>query len=301
MKPTLVILAAGIGKRFGSLKQLEKMGPGGETIIDYSVFDAIRSGFGKVVFVIRNSFAEEFRDTFNERHFNNGIEVRYVFQELDCLPAGFCAPPGRDKPWGTNHAVLAAAPEVQTPFAAINADDFYGKDAFAVMSRHLSSVENMTGRYAMVGYELRNTLSEHGAVSRGVCGIDNEGKLATVVERTHIERGYGHIFCIDEAERKMTLAPETIVSMNFWGFTPDYFAHSEKLFIDFLKTEHDVLKAEFFIPKVVNALVETGEASVTVLRSSAQWFGVTYREDRERVIQSLEALARSGDYPERLW
>ncbi len=301
MKPTLVILAAGIGNRYGSLKQMEKMGPSGETIIDYSVYDAVRSGFGKIVFVIRNSFAAEFREAFNEQRFNDSVEVRYVFQELDVLPAGVQLPAGRVKPWGTNHAVLTAAKEVQTPFAAINADDFYGKDAFAVMSQHLASVENTSGRYAMVGYALQNTLSEHGAVSRGVCGIDAQGNLSTVVERTHIQREDGGICCIDDTGNAIALAPETIVSMNFWGFTPDYFSHSEKLFAGFFRDEGDLLKAEFFIPKVVNTLIENGEATVKVLRSSARWFGVTYREDKERVIQSLLTLVEAGEYPARLW
>jgi len=296
-KPTLLILTAGMGSRYGGLKQIDPVGPNGETIIDYSIYDALRAGFGKLVFVIRHDFEQEFKKIVGAR-FEKRVPVEYVYQELDKLPQGFSVPAGRTKPWGTTHAILQAENVIKEPFAAINADDFYGQQAYQVLAQHLTSG---TADYAMVGFILRNTLSEHGTVARGVSRVDENNYLTSIVEMLKIEPD-GNGAKNTGADGTITkLTGDEAVSMNFWGFTPDYFAHSEKLFTDFLRNESDLTKVEFFIPKVVNTLIESGEASVKVLRSSAHWFGVTYREDRERVIQSLQTLVANGEYPERLW
>lgn len=301
MKPTLVVLAAGMGSRYGSLKQMDGVGPNGEAIIDYSIFDAIRAGFGKVVFVIRHSFGELFRETFNADRYAGAVEVDYVYQELDYLPEGFSVPEGREKPWGTNHAVLMAKDAVSTPFAVINADDFYGQDAYRVMAEYLCSGLS-SGQYAMVGYSLRNTLSEFGTVSRGECSVSPEGYLQSVVERTAIARKGDAVYYTD-AEGEHRIDEDTPVSMNLFGFTQDYFERSEKLFKDFLQDpkNRSNLKAEFFIPLAVNTLIGTGEARMRVLSSDAQWFGVTYKEDKPYVVSKIRALIDSGSYPEKLW
>jgi NDP-sugar pyrophosphorylase family protein len=309
MKPTLLVLAAGMGSRYGSLKQMDGIGPNGEAIIDYSIYDAIRAGFGKVVFVIRNSFGAEFKEVFNPERFGHKIDVEYVFQELDSgLPEGYAVPEGREKPWGTNHALMMGGAVIGEPFAVINADDFYGQDAIAQMGRYLAALpEGAEGQYAMVGYEVCKTLSENGTVSRGVCTIDGEGYLESIVERTKIIRESavdgGGIVYIDEACGKHPLAENTPVSMNLFGFTPDYFRHSVDYFRRFLDEAlaSGNLKAEFFIPLLVNKLVSERVAKLRVLHTTSDWFGVTYKEDRPGTVRRVEDLIAAGVYPRRLW
>ncbi len=301
VKPTLLVLAAGMGSRYGSLKQMDGVGPNREAIIDYSVYDAIRAGFGKVVFVIRHSFGKEFCEIFNEERFGGKIAVEYVYQELDCLPEGFTVPEGREKPWGTNHAVMMAAPVIHEPFAVINADDFYGADAYRVIGEYLSSLAESEGRYCMVAYELAKTLSENGTVSRGICTVSAAGELQGMVERTKIERMEdGRILYHDDGADE-ELAEDALVSMNLFGFTPDYFRYSQASFTEFLKTHGGELKSEFFMPMMVNELINNGTATMKVLRSSAQWFGVTYQADREPLQKRLLQLIESGIYPHNLW
>lgn len=295
MKPTLLVLAAGMGSRYGGLKQMDGVGPNGEIIMDYSINDAIRAGFGKVVFVIRHSFEEEFKSKINEEHFGNRIAVEYVYQELDKLPEGFTVPEGREKPWGTNHAILMAKEVVNEPFAIINADDFYGADAFKVMADHLKTLDGQKGKYCMVGYRLENTLSENGTVSRGVCNIDADGMLIGMTERTSIERAEKEII-YNDADGKHNLPADATVSMNLFGFTPDYFEESEQLFIDFLKERGSELKSEYYIPFAVNTLINNGKADMKVLNTTAQWFGVTYQEDRPMVVARLKKLHDEGIY-----
>ncbi len=308
-KPTLLVLAAGMGSRYGSLKQMDGLGPGGETIMDYSVFDAIRAGFGKVVFVIRNSFADDFKAVFSQTRYKNLIEVAYVMQELENIPtlrqaqgdALFTVPPDRTKPWGTNHAVMMAAGTINEPFAVINADDYYGRHAFQVLGDFLKGVSGKLNDYCMVGYQLGKTLSELGAVSRGVCSADAEGYLTTVVERTHIERIDNIIKYKDENGNMTAVDEKAVVSMNMWGFTPDYFAHSDKMFADFLREKGQDPKSEFFIPLVVNNLVASKTAKLKVLTTDSEWFGVTYQGDRPKVVEKLNTLIAKGEYPEKLW
>lgn len=303
MKPTLLVLAAGMGSRYGSLKQMDGIGPNKEAIIDYSIYDAIRAGFGKVVFVIRHSFGAEFKEVFCPERFGGKIAVEYVFQELDCLPEGYSVPEGREKPWGTNHALMMGAPVINEPFAVINADDFYGQDAIAQMGKYLASLpEGSKGEYAMVGYEVSKTLSENGTVSRGVCTINADGYLDSIVERTKIERQNGQIVYI-EADGTHPLAENTPVSMNLFGFTPDYFGYSTAFFKNFLDEAlaSGNLKAEFFIPLLVNKLVSEGTAKLKVLHTSSPWFGVTYKEDRPGTVQKVLDLIAAGVYPQSLW
>ena len=300
MKPTLFVLAAGMGSRYGGLKQLDGLGPNGETIMDYSIFDAIRGGFGKLVFVIRKSFEEDFRNKILSKY-ENHIPCELVFQDLNDLPEGFTCPEGRQKPWGTNHAVLMGKSVIKEPFAVINADDFYGRDSFAVIGKQLSEMGDKQNEYCMVGYRVGNTLSESGSVARGVCETNEAGYLTGVVERTAIERIDGDIQFIDENGQKVVLEENVPVSMNMWGFTPDYFVHSEKYFVDFLKENIDKPKSEFFIPLVVNELITKGIATVKVLDTTAKWFGVTYAADREGVVDKIQALVDAGEYPNKLF
>ena len=295
MKPTLLVLAAGMGSRYGGLKQMDGVGPHGEAILDYSVTDAIRAGFGKVVFVIRHSFDQDFRKVFNSERWNGKIEVKYVYQELDNLPEGFSVPEGREKPWGTNHAVLMAKEVIHEPFAIINADDFYGGDAFKVMADYLQTLDGVEGKYCMVGYKLENTLSENGSVSRGVCKVDANGLLIGMDERTSIARISDGIAYTD-AEGQHPLPADATVSMNLFGFTPDYFAKSEKLFVQFLKDKGAELKSEYYIPFAVNTFIADGSATMTVLKTTAKWFGVTYKEDRPMVVERLRKLHEQGIY-----
>ena len=300
MKPTLFVLAAGMGSRYGGLKQLDGLGPHGETIMDYSIFDAIRSGFGKIVFVIRKDFEDDFRKIILSKY-ENHIPVEVVFQAIDNLPEGFVCPEGRTKPWGTNHAVLMGKDVIKEPFAVINADDFYGRNSFEVIAQELSKPKEEKGDYCMVGFRVGNTMSESGSVARGVCQT-TDGYLTTVVERTAIEYNDKHeITFVDENGVTQTLEPNTPVSMNFWGFTPDYFEFSEGYFVDFLKENIDKPKAEFFIPLVVNELITKNIAKVKVLDTESKWFGVTYAADRQGVVDKLADLHAKGEYPEKMF
>ena len=302
MKPTLFVLAAGMGSRYGGLKQLDGLGPNGETIMDYSIFDAIRGGFGKLVFVIRKSFEKDFREKIISKY-ENHIPVEVVFQDLNDLPEGFTCPEGREKPWGTNHAVLMGKKVINEPFAVINADDFYGRDSFAVLGKQLSEMDGKKNDYCMVGYRVGNTLSESGTVSRGICSTDANNLLTSVVERTKIQRLDGEVKYIDD-NGEWTATPDTTpVSMNFWGFTPDYFAYSEEFFKTFLSDPKNMenLKSEFFIPLMVDKLINDGTATVEVLDTTSKWFGVTYPEDRQSVVDKIQALVDAGEYPAKLF
>ena len=300
MKPTLFVLAAGMGSRYGGLKQMDGLGPNGETIMDYSIFDAIRGGFGKVVFVIRKDFEEDFRTKIISKY-ENHIPVEVVFQSLDKLPEGYSCPEERTKPWGTNHAVLMGKDVIKEPFAVINADDFYGRDSFAALGKELIATANKENKYCMVGFRVGNTLSESGSVARGVCETDTNGYLTTVVERTAIERIDGEIQFIDENGQKVILEENTPVSMNMWGFTPDYFKYSEEYFKNFLQDNINNLKSEYFIPLMVNELVTNNTACVKVLDTTSKWFGVTYAADRQDVVDKIQALINAGEYPEKLF
>lgn len=303
VKPTLLVLAAGMGSRYGSLKQMDGVGPNGEAIIDYSIYDAIRAGFGKVVFVIRHSFADAFTEVFNAERFGGRIEVEYVYQELDYLPEGFSVPEGREKPWGTNHAVMMAAEAIKEPFAVINADDFYGEDAYKVIGAYLSTLGGSKNDYCMVGYEVNKTLSENGTVSRGVCTLTADGYLESMVERTKIERNAEGTIVFHDLGEDVALEENTPVSMNLFGFTPDYFDYSKQTFIEFLSDPKNIenLKSEFFIPLMVNKLIGSGTAKMKVLSTSAKWFGVTYKEDKPALMAKIEALIADGVYPRNLW
>lgn len=300
MKPTLFVLAAGMGSRYGGLKQLDGLGPHGETIMDYSIYDAMRAGFGKIVFVIRKDFEADFREKILSKY-ENHIPVEVVYQGLDSLPGGYECPAERQKPWGTNHAVLMGKSAINGPFAVINADDFYGRNSFEVLAQELMRERKEKGDYCMVGFKVGNTMSEGGTVARGVCSTRN-GYLTTVVERTAI--GYNkkrEIIYPDEHGVICKLRHDKLVSMNMWGFTPDYFEFSESYFIEFLDENIGNMKAEFFIPSVVNKLITTGEATVKVLTTDSNWFGVTYASDRQGVIDKFAELHASGEYPEQLF
>lgn len=300
MKPTLFVLAAGMGSRYGGLKQLDGLGPNGETIMDYSIYDAIRAGFGKVVFVIRKSFEADFREVVVNK-FKNLIDVDVVFQDITSVPEGFTYNPEREKPWGTNHAVLMGKDVIKEPFAVINADDFYGKESFQVLADFLTSVTGKSNEYCMVGYHVGNTLSESGSVSRGVCVVDENGNLLNVVERTHIEEKSGAIIYLDEKGEEVSIPANTPVSMNMWGFTPDYFDYSMEFFKEFLVENGQKLKSEFYIPLTVNNLIVDGKASCKVLDTTSKWFGVTYAEDRPQVVLKINELIRKGVYPNQLF
>lgn len=300
MKPTLYVLAAGMGSRYGGLKQLDGVGPHGETIMDYSIFDAIRSGFGKVVFVIRKDFEKDFNDKILSKY-QGHIPVEVVFQSVDKLPNGYVCPPDRTKPWGTNHAVLMAKDAIHEPFVVINADDFYGRDAFRVIAQELLQPRERKGNYCMVGFRVGNTMSENGSVARGVCE-NNNGLLTKVVERTAIEYNKNHeISFIDENGEEKILDPMTPVSMNMWGFTPDYFELGEREFKKFLDNNLETPKAEMPIPPAIDALINEGVATVKVLDTTSKWFGVTYAKDRPDVVSKLAELHAKGEYPEKMF
>ena len=299
MKPTLVILAAGLGSRYGGLKQMDKFGPSGETILEYSVFDAIRAGFGKVVFVIRESMEEDLRNLIIKK-IEDKIEVACVFQKLDDLPEGFSVPEGREKPWGTAHAILAARKVVNEPFAVINADDFYGKDSYSVLAKYFENTVANSTECAMVGFELRKTVTDHGSVSRGVCSVDNNSFLMDIVERTKIVKSEDKI-CYIEDEQEHHLTGNEQVSMNFWGFQANAMKRLENDFKVFLEEKIDVPKSEFYIPWAVNEWIMAGLSKAKVLSGKSKWFGVTYQEDREMVKNSLEDLIANGEYPANLW
>lgn len=303
MKPTLFLLAAGMGSRYGGLKQLDGLGPNGETIMDYSIYDAIRAGFGKIVFVIRKDFEEQFRTQILSKY-EGKIPAELVFQSLDALPEGFTCPKDRVKPWGTNHAVLMGKDAIKEPFCVINCDDFYGRDAFATIGKFLSDLpEGSKNKYAMVGFRCCNTLSENGSVARGVCVYDDNHHLKDVVERTEIMRVNGLICYKDEKGEWIPLEENVPVSMNMWGFTPDYFEYSQEYFKEFLSDPKNMenLKAEFFIPLMVNKLINEGTATVEVLDTTSKWFGVTYAADREDTVNRIKALVEAGEYPEKLF
>lgn len=299
MKPTLLVLAAGVGSRYGGLKQIDKLGPTDETIIDYSVYDAYKAGFGKVVFVIRKNIEHDFKEAIADKY-SGKIKVDYVLQETEFVPEGFSVS-HRTKPWGTGHAVLMAADKIHEPFAVINGDDFYGTDSFIQMAKFLLSTNEQKGKFAMVGYYLKNTLSENGFVSRGVCQVNENGIMTDVQEHTKIQEMNGQIVFEDENGLMKNIHPDTMVSMNFWGFTPDLFSHLKELFVKFLEDNYRSEKAEFYIPFAVNDLVKAGKAEVSVLSTSANWFGVTYREDRNDVMSKLQLLHNKSVYPSPLW
>lgn len=298
-KPTLFILAAGMGSRYGGLKQIDGLGPNGETIMDYSVFDALRAGFGKIVFVIRKDFEDDFRRVVLSKYADK-VPCEVCFQSVDRVPEGSSFNPERTKPWGTNHAVLMGRELIHEPFAVINADDFYGKESFQVLADYLKSIDGTEGKYCMVGYRVANTLSENGTVSRGVCSTDEEGFLTDVVERTKIENKNGQIV-YTENDIDTPLEPNTPVSMNMWGFTPEYFQYSEEAFRAFLAEKGQELKSEFYIPTLVNDLIRAGKATCRVLDTTSKWFGVTYAEDRPQVVMKINQLIAKGDYPSKLF
>ena len=294
MKPTLFVLAAGMGSRYGGLKQLDGLGPNGETIMDYSIYDAIQAGFGKVVFVIRRVFEKDFREKIVSKY-EHRIPVELVFQDLDNLPAGFTVPEGREKPWGTNHAVLMGKDVIHEPFAVINADDYYGRESFKVLADYLCSIEGTEG------YRVANTLSESGTVARGVCEMDENGFLTQITERTKILREEDGVIRFIEEDGKTAVPDNTPVSMNMWAFTPDYFRHSEAYFVEFLKAHGQELKSEFFIPLMMDYLIHTGKATCRVLDTPSKWFGVTYATDRPQVVAKFAELVEKGIYPSPLF
>jgi len=299
MQPTLLILAAGMASRYGSLKQIQQFGPSGETIVDYSIYDAIRAGFGKIVFILRKDFEKEFKEIF-EPKLKGRVATDYVYQEMDAYLDGYPMPAERSKPWGTAHAVLCAKNAINEPFAVINADDFYGRDSFEKAAAFLK--EKCTPDVqAVIGYQLNKTISEHGSVSRGVCAADSNSNLSAINERTKVYKDGDQIVYEDADGTKHAMAPETPVSMNFWGFHPSIFDLSQKLFKDFLEKSGDQPKSEFFIPIVVDHFIKNKLGVVNVIPTAAQWFGVTYKEDAPGVQESLSALVKSGEYPDNLW
>lgn len=301
MKPTLFVLAAGMGSRYGGLKQLDGVGPQGQTIMDYSIFDAIRAGFGKVVFVIRKDFEPDFRAKILSKY-EGHVPVEVVFQSIDKLPEGYTAPADRVKPWGTNHAVLMGRDVINEPFAVINADDFYGRDAFEVIARELSRPHDRKGDYCMVGFRVGNTMTENGTVARGVCETNADKMLTKVTERTDIGYDADHkIAFTDENGATCHLDPATPVSMNLWGFTPEYFDYSDREFRRFLDAHGTELKSEFYIPTCIDTLINSGEATVRVLDTDSRWFGVTYAADRQGVVDRLAALHATGEYPDKMF
>lgn len=299
MKPTLLILAAGMGSRYGGLKQMDGLGPNGEAILDYSVYDALRAGFGKIVFVIRKDFEDDFRRIVLSKY-EGKVACELCFQSIDKVPEGCSYNPERTKPWGTNHAVLMGKELIHEPFAVINADDFYGADAFQVLANFLTSIDGKKGEFCMVGYRVCNTLSENGTVSRGVCSTDTNGLLTNVIERTKIEDKNGTIVYTEDGV-DTPLEPNTPVSMNCWGFSPDYFEYSEAAFRAFLAEHGQELKSESYIPSLVNQLITDGKATCKVLDTSAKWFGVTYSEDRPQVVMKINKLISDGIYPAKLF
>ncbi|HPX33688.1 MAG TPA: sugar phosphate nucleotidyltransferase [Bacteroidales bacterium] len=298
-KPTLLILAAGIGSRYGGLKQIDKIGPSGEAIIDYSIFDAMRAGFGKVVMVIRKELEADFRDFFNDK-IKGKLNIQYVYQELDNLPEGVVAPAGRVKPWGTAHAVLVASEVINEPFMVINADDFYGMEAYQSIVQYFTTNNNLK-KHCMVGYQLQYTLSDHGTVSRGICSYGEDMILKGIREVTNVERRSDEIGYNHPKQGWSTIEDDTIVSMNAWGFYPGIFQLFKKGFADFITNADDILKAEYYIAKPLAWMIEKKLGDIQVLESDAKWFGVTYREDKELAKEKINKLINSGLYPENLW
>ena len=298
-KPTLVILAAGMGSRYGGLKQIDTFTPEGDTIIDFSLYDALQAGFGKFVFIIRKSFEKEFKEIFNKK-LAGKAEVDYVYQELENVPEKYINP-DRTKPWGTGHALLMAKDAVKENFAIINGDDFYGKEAFEVMAKSLDTKDKDSYDFNTMAYLLKNTVSDHGYVSRGECQVNKKGYLVDVTERTHIEKIEGKLMRKGDNGEFIPIDENTVVSMNFWGFTPKCFEFGGKLFEEFLEANSENLKAEFYLPSIVNEILKSQKASVEVLKSDAKWFGVTYKEDKAIVQKAIEQLKDNGVYPKNLW
>ena len=305
-KPVLVVMAAGMGSRYGGLKQIDPVGSQGEAILDYSLFDAYEAGFETAVIIIKKAIRDDFMETVGSRLTKCPIQIRYAYQELTMLPDGFAVPEGREKPWGTSHAILCGKDAIDgAPFAVINADDYYGKDAFKVIYNYLEkAADGPVCDYCMVGYELGNTVTDHGTVARGVCQVNEDGYLSDIVERTKIAKtGQSIQFTEDEGVTWQPLSPETVVSMNMWGFTPSFLDSIESQFPAFLQTQvaKDPVKAEFLLPRTVDAMLKAGKASVKVLHSADKWFGVTYAADKPKVVAALQELTRQGKYPNGLW
>jgi len=301
MKPTLLILAAGMGSRYGKLKQMDGFGPHGETIMEYSIYDAIQAGFGKIVFVVRKSFEEDIRAYFVPK-LQGRVEVEFVCQEMDILPEGASVDNERTKPWGTGHAVWVAKNVIHEPFGVINADDYYGVDAYKILSNFLIQQYNTNSPdYAVVGYYLHNTLSEHGTVNRGICLVNMDGNLESVREVVKIKRNEAGQIAYPDADGESFLSEDTLVSMNMWGFLPSYFSYCENLFATFLKNEGHNPTSEFFIPVLVDHLIKHNTLNVRVLDTTSDWFGVTYQEDKPFVMEKINHLVRNGVYPEKLW
>jgi len=292
---TLVVLAAGVGRRFGGIKQMEPVGPSGEFIIDYSIYDAVAAGFSKIVFVISSGIEADFRSVVGSRMASR-VAIEYAIQSLDDLPQGFAVPVKRNKPWGTGHALLAAGYAIDAPFAVINADDFYGRDSFFALAEFLGTPDRSEDAHCMVGFRLCNTLSPHGSVARGICTGDNRGKLKSIVERTSITVKGGVIECPEQV-----LQGDEVVSMNMWGFQPAVVPRFEKAFSLFLRDSLDDVDAEFFMPTVVDTLIAEEQASVEMLRSDCEWFGVTYADDKEIAVERINKLVAEGAYPQSLW
>lgn len=303
IKPTLVIMAAGLGSRYGGLKQIDPVGPNGEIIMDYSIYDALKAGFGKIVFVIKEDFQEVFKERIGNR-IEKLVATEYVFQKNDDIPLGIQVPEGRVKPWGTGHAVLSCRNAVDTPFAVINADDFYGASTFKLLYDYLTSGADAQGmyRYGMVGFILENTLSDHGHVARGVCNVDSEGYLHEIHERTNIKKFGDKAKYSDDGQNWVEIQRDSIVSMNTWGFTPSIFGELEARFNDFIRVNSsNLLKAEYFLPEVVGRLLSENKAKVKVLPSKERWYGVTYQEDKPLVKNAICGFIEQGVYPEKLW
>jgi len=300
MTPSLVVLAAGMGSRYGGVKQIDQFGPNGETILDYSIFDALKVGFRKIVFVIRKELEKDFREVF-EPKLKNWAELHFVFQELDHLPDGFSVPPERKKPWGTAHAVMATEEAIKEPFAVINADDFYGRGAYQILFDFLKGQDPASTNYAIVGYSLENTLSEHGAVSRGICQANETGFLKKIVERTKIYWKDEQIVYLDVDGQEKAISGKTQVSMNMMGFTPTFFTFLKTYFKEFLQANASDPKAEFFLPWVLDRLIQNRQAGIKILLTQEQWFGVTYQEDKPTVQSNIQHLIAEGIYPQNLW
>jgi UTP-glucose-1-phosphate uridylyltransferase len=300
MKPALLVLAAGMGSRYGGLKQIDPVGENGETIIDFSVYDAIKSGFDKVVFVIRKDIEKDFREIIGKKY-EKKINISYVFQNLDDIPKNFSVPVNRTKPWGTGQAILCANSVIDTPFAVINGDDFYGSDSFKILGDYLRKTNSESNEYAIAAYVLKNTLSEHGYVSRGICTLEGENYLKKIVEYTKIKKSDGKIFTISENGENLELSGSEYVSMNMFGFTPGIFEHLKREFSVFLQNNPHDPKAEFFIPTVVSQLIQSNIAKVKVLHSNSSWLGITYKEDKDFVKSSIKKLINDGIYPKNLW
>ncbi len=298
MKPTLLVLAAGMGSRYGGLKQMDAFGPNGETLLDYSIYDAVNAGFGKIVFVIRESFSEDFKAFFKGK-FEDLVDIEYVFQKIEDVPNSVNYDPARKKPWGTAHAVWVARDVIKEPFVVINADDFYGRDAYIAIKQSLE--QSTSKNYVLLGYYLQNTLSEHGTVNRGVCKTNESGQLISIEETLKIGFDPGGKIMYRADDQTEFLSPDTIVSMNFWGFYPDYFKFCEAEFKSFLESRGHEPKSEFFIPLLIEHLIISGKKGVDVVHCNEDWFGVTYQEDKPFVQERILRLISSGRYPEQLW